>query len=320
MRDQRDEPERDREVEEPGPEVEAAERALPQPERQEELPQRPSDRRPGGPPGLDHREPARLEDEAGHVDGEEEREEPGEVRSRVDAGRAHDEAAVEREAQPQDEEEPEQVERQLVDQVEGALEELEVEAERQPQRDVVVDGREDGPQQEGAEAPEHERVHHARIPLCQDPALEQPVAHEEADPLGNAIEARLGLPLPPERDALPDAEREYADRDDRERVQEELRPGRDVPEGVAERNVGEGRGRGGVHALELHHAVSTRVKARGPALASRRRSTAEPELLRDRPDRRVGIDPARLDVGQHPLERARRPRAPGPPPGAARPE
>ena len=50
------------------------------------------------------------------------------------------------------------------------------------------------------------------------------MAHEEADPLRDAVEPRLGLPFPPERDALPHAEREHADRDDRERVEQELRP------------------------------------------------------------------------------------------------
>ena len=88
VRDQRDEAEGDREVEEPGPEVEAAERALPHPDGEERLPQRPADRRPRRPPRLHHREPARLQHEARHVDGEEEGEDPREVGRRVDPGRA----------------------------------------------------------------------------------------------------------------------------------------------------------------------------------------------------------------------------------------
>src|SRR5262249_559356 len=156
-------------------------------------------------------------------------------------------APVEGQPEPHHEEEAEEVERELVQEVEGPLEELEAQPEWKPERDVVVDRRQDGPEEQHAEPPEHEGVHHPGVALRQDPALEQAVAQEESQALRDAVEALLGLPLAPERHALPHAEQEHADRDDRERVEEKLSPFRYVPERVAERNIGEAY-RGGTHA------------------------------------------------------------------------
>ena len=47
-----------------------------------------------------------------------------------------------------------------------------------------------------------------------DPSLEEAVTHQEPHPLRDSVESLLGLPFPPERNPLPEAEREDADRDD----------------------------------------------------------------------------------------------------------
>ena len=151
--------------------------------------ERPADRRPRRPPRLDHREPARLHDEAAHVDHEQQREHPREARGRVDARRPLDEAPPHRHAETDHEEEPEQVEHGLVEEVERALQEL-VAEERQ--RDVPVERGERRPHEQGEEAPEHDRVHDARIRLRERADLAERVSQDAADALGNAIQAILG--------------------------------------------------------------------------------------------------------------------------------
>ena len=116
---------------------------------------------------------------------------PAKRAGRIDARRTHHEAAPHGHAQPDHEEEPEQVEHGLVEEVERALEELEAE---ERQRDVVVDRRQHGAHEEGQETPEHDGVHHAGVRLRQRAHLAQRVAAPRPEPLRDPIEAVLGAP------------------------------------------------------------------------------------------------------------------------------
>src|SRR5207245_10762454 len=134
------------------------------------------------------------------------------------------------------EEEPEQVEHGLVDEVEGALQEL-VAEERH--RDVVVDRREDRSHEEREETPEHDRVHDAGVRLRERLRLAERVLPDEGEALGHPGEPRLGAPGEPEADALRQAVDEDGDGDDGADVERDLGPAGNVPKGVAERH---GRG------------------------------------------------------------------------------
>jgi hypothetical protein len=230
-RQERDEHEHHRGVEEPGAEVEPAQRALPHPGREESPPHRVAHRRPRRPPGLHRGEPAALHHEARHVDHEQDEEGVGEAGVGIHAGGALDEAAVARHAEPDDEEEAEEVQHELVEQVEVALEDLHAE---QRQREVVVDGGEHRAHEQREEAPEHGRVHDARIGLREHPRLEETIGDEAPDPRERSVPAHLRLAPQPETHALGDAPHEGGDRDRRPRVQRDLRPRRDIPERVAE--------------------------------------------------------------------------------------
>ena len=235
IRHQRDEPERERGVGEPEREVQAAQRAGAEAGRQKPLAERPADRRPRRPRRPRRREPARLDEEAAHVDREEEGEGAGEARRGVEAVRPDDEATVDGHAEPNHEEEAEEVEHGLVEKVEGALEELHPE---ERERDVPVDRRQHGAHQEREEAPEHDRVHDARVGLRERARLAEGLGGNEPQPLAEAVEASLGSPAAPESDPLPEAPGEEGDRDQRARVQEHLDRDRNVPEGVAVRHAG----------------------------------------------------------------------------------
>jgi hypothetical protein len=96
----------------------------------------------------------------------------------------HDEAPPAGHAEAHDEEESEHVEDKLVEKVEGALEQLDVE---EGQGDVVVDGGEHGADEESEKAPEDDGVHDAGISLGEDTRLPQGLPQHEGDPLGNTI-------------------------------------------------------------------------------------------------------------------------------------
>jgi hypothetical protein len=130
----------------------------PSPDGEHGLPQDVADGRPRRPRRLDHGEPARLHDKAGGVDHEEDEEGIGELRRGIDPGRPRHEAAPAGHAEAHDEEESEHVEYELVEKVESALEQLDVE---EGESDVVVDGSEHGADEEGEEAPEDDGVHDA---------------------------------------------------------------------------------------------------------------------------------------------------------------
>ena len=235
VRDDGDERERDRGVEEPHGEVGRAERALRHPRGQHPLPEEPTDGRPRRPGGTDRREAARLHDEPGHVDDEEHRQRGGEARGRIDPLGAAHETAPQGHAETQHEEEPEHIQHGLVDEVEGAAEEL---VAKERHGDVVVDRREGRPDEERQETPEHDRVHDAGVRLRERARLAERVSQDKGDAVGNPVEARLGTPGAPEAHALGQAVDEDGDGDDRADVERDLGPDGDVPEGVAERHGG----------------------------------------------------------------------------------
>jgi len=222
-------------VDEPEGEVQAAQGAWAEAGRQEPLAERPADRRPRRPRRPRRREPARLDEEAAHVDREEEGEGAGEARRGVEAVRPDNEATVDGHAEPDHEEEAEEVEHGLVEEVEGPLEELHPE---QRERDVPIDRRQHGARQEREEAPEHDRVHDARVGLRERARLADGLGGDEPQPLADAVEARLGPADAPEPDPLPETPGEDGERDQRARVQEHLDRNRNVPEGVAVRHAG----------------------------------------------------------------------------------
>src|SRR5207247_3493444 len=226
-------------VEDPRRDVEAAQRPRAEAEPDERAAERPADGRPWRPPRLDDRQPARLHHEPGHVDDEEQGERPREARRGFEAGGPTDEAPPYRHAQADHEEEAEEIEHRLVEEVEVPLQEL-VAEERQ--RDVPVDRGEDRAHEQGEEAPEHDRVHDARIGLRQRSHLPERVGGDEPDALGDPVEPVLRQALPPERHSLPEAVDEKRDRDRAADVQRDLSPARDVPERIAEWN-GRGHGR-----------------------------------------------------------------------------
>jgi hypothetical protein len=232
-RDDRDEGQRHGGMEEPHAQVGGAQRALPHADRQHRLPQRPADRRPRGPPGLHGGQPARLHHEAAEVDHQQQPEDVGEARGGIDPGRPQHEAPPHGQAEPDHEEQPEQVEHRLVGEVEVALQQLVAE---QRQRDVVVDRRQHGAQEQREEAPEHDGVHHARVRLRQRAHLAERVLDHELHALGNLVQARLGAAGAPELDPLPESPDEERDGHEPADVEQDLRPGGNVPEGVAKRH------------------------------------------------------------------------------------
>src|SRR5262249_5921513 len=157
-------------------------------------------------------------------------------RGRIDARRALDEAPPDRHPEPDHEEQPEHVEHGLVKKVERALQEL-VAEERQG--DIPVERSQHRAHEEGQEAPEHDGVHHAGVRLRERAYLAERVLQHEADALRDPIVTVLGQSAAPEHHALPHAVREDGDGDEAADVKRDLRPARDVPEGVAE---GNGRG------------------------------------------------------------------------------
>ena len=107
------------------------------PQGEHGLAQQVAHRRPHGPPRLHHGQPARLHDEAGEVDHEQQREHTARS-ERSDprrCGRKH-EPPPHRHAEPDDEEEPEEVEHRLVER--GKVRPSAA-CSRRGQRDVVVD-------------------------------------------------------------------------------------------------------------------------------------------------------------------------------------
>src|SRR5262249_31124913 len=169
----------------------------------------------------------------------EQREHTRKARRRVDARWPHDEAPPQRHPQADHEEESEEVEYRLVEEIEVALQEL-VAEERQ--RDVPVDRGEDRAHEERQEAPEHDRVHDARIRLRQRTHLAERVRGDEAEALGDPVETILGHSLSPEHHQLVETINEICDRERAADVEGDLRPARDVPERIAEWN-GRGHGR-----------------------------------------------------------------------------
>src|SRR3990167_5462366 len=229
--------------------------------------EQPAHRRPRRPVGLHDGQARGLHHEPAHVDHEQQRQHPREARRRVHAVRPEHEPAPHGHAEAEHEEEAEEVEDGLVGEVEVAREEL---VPEQRQRDVPVDRGEHGAHEQGEEAPEHDRVHHAGVGLREHADLPERVREDEAEPRGDPVEALLGLAAAPEAHALGEPPREDRERDEPAHVECDLRPAGHVPERVAERDAGTHSG------LNLSTGRSACAAVYGSSVPSTTRAKAPP--------------------------------------------